>query len=117
MSGSQSNRLSSEQSNRRELFHRMTDENGSITSLASVTPMTPTHSVHQFSEYQIETGSSLRRTPSYGTMVTATEANVLVIYTGGTIGMMRNEKNGKLFKIKKKKFFFVIYRNKFGFPT
>lgn len=41
--------------------------------------------------------SSLKRNVSYGNIPSAekTEARVLVIYTGGTIGMMRNEKNGK----------------------
>lgn len=41
--------------------------------------------------------SSLKRNTSYGNIPSAekTEARVLVIYTGGTIGMMRNEKHGK----------------------
>lgn len=39
---------------------------------------------------------SMRRNSSYGKLPSeAPEAKVLVIYTGGTIGMMRNEKNGK----------------------
>ncbi|GAB0090497.1 Asparaginase [Sergentomyia squamirostris] len=39
--------------------------------------------------------SSLRRNRSYGNMLASghSEAKVLVIYTGGTIGMVRNEKN------------------------
>lgn len=42
--------------------------------------------------------SSLRRNISYGNMLTnGSEAKVLVIYTGGTIGMIRNSKNGKNF--------------------
>lgn len=43
--------------------------------------------------------SSLRRNISYGNMIAnSSEAKVLVIYTGGTIGMIRNNKNGKNFK-------------------
>lgn len=39
----------------------------------------------------------MRRNSSYGRMPSENpEAKVLVIYTGGTIGMMRNEKNGEL---------------------
>lgn len=38
----------------------------------------------------------MRRNSSYGKLPSENpEAKVLVIYTGGTIGMMRNEKNGK----------------------
>lgn len=42
---------------------------------------------------------SLRRNTSYGNMLTTNskEAKVLVIYTGGTIGMIRNRNNGILF--------------------
>lgn len=44
--------------------------------------------------------SSLKRNISYGNIPSTdkTEARVLVIYTGGTIGMMRNEKNGEQVK-------------------
>lgn len=38
--------------------------------------------------------SYMRRSESYGHMSAGSEAHVLVIYTGGTIGMMRNENNG-----------------------
>lgn len=40
--------------------------------------------------------SSLRRNTSFGNMIASEqmETKVLVIYTGGTIGMMRNDKNG-----------------------
>lgn len=42
--------------------------------------------------------SSLRRNISYGNMLAnSAEAKVMVIYTGGTIGMIRNSKNGKIF--------------------
>lgn len=45
-----------------------------------------------------ERRSSLRRNVSKGNLLSSdhTESKVLVIYTGGTIGMMRNEKNGQL---------------------
>lgn len=45
----------------------------------------------------ISTKSSLRRKISYGNMIESEqlETKVLVIYTGGTIGMMRNDKNGE----------------------
>lgn len=39
--------------------------------------------------------TSILRRRSYDNMATLTEANVLVIYTGGTIGMTRNSNNGK----------------------
>lgn len=44
--------------------------------------------------------SSLKRNISYGNIPSTdkTEARVLVIYTGGTIGMMRNENNGEQVK-------------------
>lgn len=44
-----------------------------------------------------ERRSSLRRNVSKGNLMSSdhTEAKVLVIYTGGTIGMMRNENNGE----------------------
>lgn len=38
---------------------------------------------------------SIRRNISFGEMERQTEANVLVIYTGGTIGMTRNSNNGE----------------------
>lgn len=39
--------------------------------------------------------TQLRRNVSYSDLGQQTEAKVLVLYTGGTIGMLRNEKNGK----------------------
>lgn len=39
----------------------------------------------------------MRRNTSYGNLPdNQSEAKVLIIYTGGTIGMMRNEHNGEL---------------------
>uniref|UniRef100_A0A1B0CZK4 Uncharacterized protein n=1 Tax=Phlebotomus papatasi TaxID=29031 RepID=A0A1B0CZK4_PHLPP len=48
-----------------------------------------------FTPSKMSDKSSLRRNRSYGNMLASgnSEAKVLVIYTGGTIGMMRNEKN------------------------
>lgn len=71
-------------------------ENGSIASLKSQVPMTPTHSTAtKTNGFGCERRSSLRRNLSYGNILAANEAKVLVIYTGGTIGMMRNDKEGK----------------------
>lgn len=42
-----------------------------------------------------ERRSSIHRSRSFDNMNTSAEANVLVIYTGGTIGMVRNVNNGK----------------------
>lgn len=42
------------------------------------------------------TQSAMRRNVSKGNLIAdRVESKVLVIYTGGTIGMMRNEKNGE----------------------
>lgn len=41
--------------------------------------------------------SHMVRNASYGNFGTQAEARVLVLYTGGTIGMLRNEKNGENF--------------------
>lgn len=56
--------------------------------------------VSQFSKtlnHQNERRSSLRRNVSKGNLMSTdnTESKVLVIYTGGTIGMMRNDNNGE----------------------
>lgn len=45
---------------------------------------------------------SFPRNCSFADMSTQAEAKVLVIYTGGTIGMTRNSNNGMHFKRKKK---------------
>lgn len=76
-------------------------DNGSITSLKSHVPMTPTHSTAtKTNGFGCERRSSLRRNLSYGNILAANEAKVLVIYTGGTIGMMRNDKDGEFNVIK-----------------
>lgn len=63
--------------------------------------------VSQFSKMlnNNERRSSLRRNVSKGNLMSSdhTESKVLVIYTGGTIGMMRNENNGEIFY-----FYFVV---------
>lgn len=46
---------------------------------------------------QLDHRTSIPRQRSYDNMTTSTEANVLVIYTGGTIGMTRNRNNGEWF--------------------
>lgn len=80
-----------DQCERKEMFK----QNGSVASLKSQTPMTPTKTVHQSNDFTLERKASLPRKTSYGNLASAAEAKVLVIYTGGTIGMMRNDKNGK----------------------
>lgn len=69
----------------------------SRSATVSRIPVTPTQSILMGRGRQ-PSRSSLERNISYGNMLapsTRTEAKVLVIYTGGTIGMMRNEKNGE----------------------
>lgn len=46
---------------------------------------------------QIDRRSSLARNRSFDDMGSMAEAKVLVIYTGGTIGMTRNSNNGMYF--------------------
>lgn len=53
------------------------------------------HNLLLTNEQQSEVKTSIRRNPSFGHMDTSAEANVLVIYTGGTIGMTRNSNNGE----------------------
>lgn len=81
-----------ELSDRRDSFRHIGESNGSVASLKNIAAMSPTHSTHKSSEYSSETST---RRNSFGSMPEASEANVLVIYTGGTIGMVRNDKNGK----------------------
>lgn len=60
---------------------------GSMSSLDNSVPPSPTKS------------SALKRNTSTGKLmpVETKETRVKVIYTGGTIGMVRNERNGKCF--------------------
>lgn len=62
-----------------------TDLTRSISS-SSVSPDSPTH---------IPSCVKMKRKISYGNLEERNEANVLVLYTGGTIGMLRNEKGGE----------------------
>lgn len=57
----------------------------SLLSAGKLSPDSPNHSVN----------AQMKRNPSYGNLGNQTEARVLVLYTGGTIGMLRNDKNGK----------------------
>lgn len=62
-----------------------------MTPTSSNSPMSPQRSPKYHHR------SSLKRNISCGNIPSSekTEARVLVIYTGGTIGMTRNEKNGE----------------------
>lgn len=73
----------------------------SVTSFYEPTPMTPTLNKSMLSA-QLAPDSldsspciQMKRNVSYGNLGNTTEARVLVLYTGGTIGMLRNDKNGK----------------------
>lgn len=80
------------------------ESNGRSSNISNMlTPSDETSSLNRN-----DTGSVLmRRNASYGQMRSATEANVLVIYTGGTIGMMRNKNNGS-FKFEFSHFLFLF---------
>lgn len=52
-------------------------------------------SVDSLEDSKYDRRSSIPRNKSYDNMGASAEANVLVIYTGGTIGMTRNANNGK----------------------
>lgn len=68
----------------------------SISTLEMRNTSIPTSSENKSTDKSIKMSSmSMRRSESYGQMSAASEANVLVIYTGGTIGMVRNENNGQ----------------------
>jgi hypothetical protein len=70
-------------------------------SVFEPTPMTPTQNrsllTAQLSPESPNGPQSLqmKRNVSYGNLGNTTEARVLVLYTGGTIGMLRNDKNGE----------------------
>lgn len=73
----------------------------SVISLYQPTPMTPTRT-NGNGFLSAETApsqpvSQMVRNVSYGNLGTQSEARVLVLYTGGTIGMLRNDKNGEKF--------------------
>ncbi|XP_070508954.1 L-asparaginase isoform X1 [Chironomus tepperi] len=73
----------------------------SVMSLYEPTPMSPTSTkgfLQPQDDAQRNNGTQpsmahMKRNASYGNLTDETEARVLVLYTGGTIGMLRNEKN------------------------
>ena len=73
----------------------------SVMSFYEPTPMTPTTNKSMLSaqlapEFLDKSPSTeMKRNVSYGNLGNTTEAQVLVLYTGGTIGMLRNDKNGE----------------------
>lgn len=88
--------------------HRLDDDTGiflkqdSVMSLYEPTPMTPTQTNKTFLSATLSPDSpnhavnaEMKRNASYGNLGNQTEARVLVLYTGGTIGMLRNDKNGE----------------------
>lgn len=73
-------------------------EESSRTSIYHPVPMTPTeeNGRSNISLGKTET-NNFHRNKSYGQLPASNrvEAKVLVIFTGGTIGMMRNDRNGE----------------------
>lgn len=67
----------------------------SINSEQHVGVQARLQSIDSLENSQSERKSLIPRQRSYDNMAPSTEANVLVIYTGGTIGMTRNSNNGK----------------------
>lgn len=75
----------------------------SVISLYQPPPMTPTQtngigilgSTLSPEAAPISGTAQMVRNASYGNLGTQSEARVLVLYTGGTIGMLRNDKNGE----------------------
>lgn len=76
----------------------------SVMSLYEPTPMTPTQTTNKsISSATLLSPDSpnhaangeMKRNASYGNLGNQPEARVLVLYTGGTIGMLRNDKNGE----------------------
>lgn len=59
--------------------------NKSISSATLLSPDSPNHAAN----------GEMKRNASYGNLGNQPEARVLVLYTGGTIGMLRNDKNGE----------------------
>jgi hypothetical protein len=75
----------------------------SVMSLYDPAPMTPTQNTNKSllsttlspDSPNHLTNAQMKRNASYGNLGNTTEARVLVLYTGGTIGMLRNDKNGE----------------------
>lgn len=70
-------------------------------SVFDPTPMTPTLNranlltVGSPESPNREVNSQMKKIASFGNLGNQNEARVMVLYTGGTIGMLRNDKNGK----------------------
>lgn len=68
-------------------------------SVFDITPLTPTQngskSLLTPEPPKQAISVHMKRNESYGSLENRAEAKVLVLYTGGTIGMLRNDKNGK----------------------
>lgn len=67
-------------------------------------------SVDSMEDSKYDRRSSIPRNKSYDNMSASAEANVLVIYTGGTIGMTRNANNGKSDNLISTIFFYNFHR-------
>lgn len=76
----------------------------SVTSIYSPIPMTPTLTDNKsllqttmtpVSPKNHDDNLQMKRNISFGNLENRTEARVLCMYTGGTIGMLRNKKNGE----------------------
>lgn len=75
----------------------------SVMSLYDPVPMTPTQNGSKSflaatlspDSPNLKVNEEMTRNASYGNLENRTEAKVLVLYTGGTIGMLRNDKNGE----------------------
>lgn len=77
----------------------------SVMSLYEPTPMSPTQSNGKsFLSPNLSpnhtVNGQMKRNVSYDNLENRTEARVMVLYTGGTIGMIRNDKNGETLFIK-----------------
>lgn len=78
---------------KRDTFRNYDEQ--SIGGLDMLTASNPSNtSLKRTENHQKMYSSQMRRSESFGHMSAGSEAHVLVIYTGGTIGMMRNENNG-----------------------
>lgn len=96
------------------IFMKMPQHQESVASLYAPVPMTPTQtesrnfvepkaspqtpdSPNYSAVNKLKVQSDMKRITSAGNMqLCEKEAKVLVLYTGGTIGMLRNEKNGEI---------------------
>lgn len=75
----------------------------SVISFCEPTPPSPSSMKGNKSSSLLAVNSNvvdLKRSVSYGNLENTAEARVLVLYTGGTIGMIRNNKNGNVVDLK-----------------